>query len=116
MGTQARGDGVQVTRGRGLLEAVQAPLPGMSGGLFRALPARGPRARRPGLQDLRGVAALSALAAGDARAGPAAGATGPIPIRSLKKLPTVKPSPFSGPQTGVLSLALVTLGQSLTAS
>ena len=36
------GDRVQVTSGRGLLEAVQAPLPEINGVLFRALLARGP--------------------------------------------------------------------------
>ena len=59
------GDRVQVTKGRGLLEAVQAPLPGMNGVLFRALLQRGPRESSA---ILPGVAALSALAIQGARA------------------------------------------------
>lgn len=60
-----------MTKGRGLLEAVQAPLPGMNGVLFQALLERGPR-ESSGI--LRGVAALSALAIQGARAqGPQGG-------------------------------------------
>lgn len=69
-----------MTKGRGLLEAVQAPLPGMNGVLFQALLERG-RERAPGI--LREVAALSALAIQGARAqGPQGGHLACL-IRSL---------------------------------
>lgn len=48
MGTQARSCRVQVTQGRGLLEAVQAPLPAMKWGLVSGSPTGGPRALRGG--------------------------------------------------------------------
>lgn len=69
-----------MTKGRGLLEAVQAPLPGMNG-VFQALLERGP-GESSGI--LRGVAALSALAIQGARAqGPQGGhlaCPNPVPL------------------------------------
>lgn len=46
VGTQALGYRVQVTKGRGLLEAVQAPLPGTKWGPVLGSPSGGPRAWR----------------------------------------------------------------------
>lgn len=46
VGTQAPGYRVQVTKGRGLLEAVQAPLPGTKWGPVPGSPSGGPRAWR----------------------------------------------------------------------
>lgn len=70
-----------MTKGRRLLEAVQAPLPGMNGVLFRALLQRGPRESSA---ILPGVAALSALAIQGARAqGPRGGhlaCSNPVPL------------------------------------